>query len=319
MNIRRLGIILEPTSLAFEKNGVLNPGCIEKNGALHMLYRAVDKMDRSSIGYCRLIDNKVVERLPYPVLFPQYDYERQGIEDPRIVYFEGIYYVFYTAYDGTNAIVAYATSFDLVEFKKQGILTPQIPYTQTAYGVGPGTFLWEKDAFIFPKRINGKIAFMHRILPGIQIMYADSFADFNEERWQTYLKECKKFTVLQPTYQFEMPKIGGGCAPIETPHGWLLIYHAVEQSSRGRRYHAAAALLDLNNPFHVLGRLPYPLFSPQEPWEFRAPNDGIVFPSGASAMGNTLTIFYGAADTRIGAVQISIDSLVTELLSTKLA
>ena len=74
--------------------------------------------------------NKVVKRLKEPVLFPEYNYEKKGIEDPRITLLEGTYYLFYTVYDGKNALIAYATSKDLVHFTKQGLISPKISYDE---------------------------------------------------------------------------------------------------------------------------------------------------------------------------------------------
>lgn len=138
-----------------------------------MFYRAVSPGNYSTIGYCQLQDHKVIKRLDHPALFPEYDYEKQGVEDPRIVFLDGIYYLFYTAYDGRNALAAYATSSDLVNFKKQGVISPQISYRdamdlarhnhlpkgyshyerQVQQHHGPDVLLWDKDIFIFPKKL----------------------------------------------------------------------------------------------------------------------------------------------------------------------
>ena len=83
----------------------------------------------SSVGYCKLDGPKtVVERGEEPVLFPEHEYERHGCEDPRVVLCDGTYYLFYVAYDGKNATGACATSKDLKNFKKMGIITAQITY-----------------------------------------------------------------------------------------------------------------------------------------------------------------------------------------------
>src|SRR3989344_5409987 len=128
ITIKNEGIILEKTNLEFENRGVLNPACIQKDGITHMFYRASNQHGVSSLGYCQLINNKVVKRLTKPVLFPEYDYETKGVEDPRITFLDGTYYLFYTAYDGKNALIAYATSQDLITFTKHGLISPKISY-----------------------------------------------------------------------------------------------------------------------------------------------------------------------------------------------
>jgi len=122
LNLRNEGIILEKTGLGFESRGVLNPACIKVGNIIHLFYRAISNSFVSSIGYCQLRNNKVIKRLDKPLLFPEYGYEKKGIEDPRIIFMEDLYYLTYTAYDGKNAMIAYATSQDLINFKKGGLI-----------------------------------------------------------------------------------------------------------------------------------------------------------------------------------------------------
>ena len=327
------GIILEKTNLEFENKGVLNPACIQANGITHMFYRAINKQKISSIGYCQIVNNKVIKRLDRPILSPWYNYEKRGVEDPRIVFLDGLYYLFYTAFDGQNALVAYAVSKDLINFSKKGLVSPKITYDEAEdifrdSGVekkyilfeqiykkrrGHDILLWEKDASLFPKKIRGKFALMHRILPGIQIMYFDDFSELTNEYWRKYLKELSQFVIIDPKYKFEERNVGGGCPPIETPQGWLLIYHAVEKTKRGKVYHAGAALVDLNNPTKVLGRLKEPLFSPEASWEKSGVTNNVVFPTGAVVRDKRLYIYYGAADKLIAARSVDLAELLTEL------
>lgn len=339
INIKDEGIVLEKTDLAFENKAVLNPTCIQIGDITHMYYRAVSSENVSSIGYCRLKDNKVIERFDKPVLFPEFDYEVKGVEDPRVTYLDGIYYLFYTAYDGKDALIAYATSKDLVHFVKEGVISPRISYDKaedifretgiekryTMYErvyrekEGEDVLLFEKDASLFPRKINGKFALLHRVLPGIQIIYFDKFSDLTDENWRDYFKNFGKFIVLDPLYGFESLKIGGGVPPIETEEGWLIIYHSVEDTPEGEVYHAAAALLDRDNPLKVLGRLKEPLFSPKETWEKNGVVNQVVFPTGTVIKEGRLYIYYGAADTRIGAKSLLLRDLLDELINNSQA
>jgi predicted GH43/DUF377 family glycosyl hydrolase len=121
--------------------------------------------------------------------------------------------------------------------------------------------------------------------------------------------------VLDPIYAHESSYVGSGCPPIETEHGWLLIYHGVEETNKGFVYSACAALLDLNDPSKVLARLPYALFSPEYKWELKGVVNNVVFPTGTALFGNTLFIYYGAADTYIACASVSLLELVAELLT----
>jgi len=331
--VKNEGVILEKTNLKFENKAVLNPACIQVKDITHMFYRAINHQDISSIGYCQLKNNKIIKRFKKPILFPEYDYEKKGVEDPRITFLEGTYYLLYTAHDGKNALIAYATSRDLVHFTKQGLISPKISYDEaedifreskvrerylmfeTFYKEkeGKDILLFEKDASLFPKKINHKFALFHRILPGIQIIYFDNFPELTENCWRDYFKNLGDFIVLDPLFWFENRNIGGGCPPIETKDGWLIIYHAVEDTPIGKIYHATAALLDLKNPLKVLGRLKEPLFSPKAPWEKSGVTNNVVFPTGAVVKNKRLYIYYGAADKLIAAKSVDLAELLIEL------
>ncbi len=331
-------IVLESrTSLEFENEGVLNPGCIEKDGIVHMFYRAVKKGNYSTIGYCQIKNNEVIYRSDKPILVPDYRYESHGLEDPRITFLEGKYYMLYTAYDGKNAVVAYAVSNDLKKWDKKGLISPQMTYDEaedifkqsnvgeeyTYYEKkfkqdwGDKVKLWEKDAMLFPKKIKGKYALIHRVLPGIQVCYFDNFDQLNQEFWRNYLKDLKSYLILDPKYEFESDYIGGGAVPIETDKGWLLIFHSVDLNNGVRTYHASVALLDLDNPQKIIGRLSYPLFSPSEKWEIEGTVNNVVFPTGTYVKNDELFIYYGAADLRIGVRTVGVSDLLKELLNEK--
>lgn len=336
-DVKREGILLEKTDREFENQAVCNPGCVRVDNKVKMFYRAVRKGNYSSIGYCELEGPlEVSKRSDEPLIYPEFDYEIHGVEDPRIVLFEGTYYLTYTAFDGKNALVAYATSKDLKKFEKKGVLTPKMPYDKACdlfknsklylkekyfffnsfYKdlLGDDVLLWEKDACIFPKRINGKMAFMHRVLPDIQVAYVNGLGELTEEYWSEYLRKLSDHLLLKSKFWYESRNIGGGPPPIETDKGWLLIYHTVEDTDAGRVYHASAALLDRDNPQKVIGRLKDPLFSPQTDWEREGDVNNVVFPSGAAEFDGRLYIYYGAADKRIAVASVDLDELIDDLM-----
>lgn len=328
------GIILQPTEAEFESKAVFNPACVLVDGIVHMLYRAVGKNDVSTIGWCQLKDNRVIQRGCRPVLAPEFAFEKKGIEDPRITWFNGTYYLFYTAFDGKNALIAYATSKNLINFNKHGLISPKISYDraedifrsqvkeryrmfETFYKEqrGRDVLLFEKDAALFPQKFNGKYALFHRILPGIQIIFFRKFSDLTEHYWRHYLKRLDDFIALDPLFWYESRNVGGGTPPLKTKSGWLIIYHAVEDTPLGKIYHAGAALLDLNNPLKVIGRLKEPLFSPQKPWEKKGVVSNVIFPSGAIIDKDRLYIYYGAADHCVGCKSVDLSSLLSALKS----
>lgn len=339
IKVKKEGILLEPTKLHFENHGVFNPACIEADGKIHLLYRATSKGNYSSIGYCEMSSpTEVAKRNGKPILIPQEKYESHGIEDPRIVKIDGTYFMTYTAYDGSNALGALATSKDMKIFERQGIITPQMTYKEFQLcieccegvndkhlrfvklfyeRVGEETahklLIWDKDVVFFPRKIDGKFAFLHRIYPDIQIAYFNEVKDLTHQYWRDYLFNIKNYTVLESKMLFEASYIGGGCPPIETADGWLMIYHGVEDTKEGYVYHAGAALLDLNDPTKEIGRLMHPLFSPELEWEKNGVVSNVVFPTGTILKDDILYIYYGAADKHIGTVSVSLKELINEI------
>jgi predicted GH43/DUF377 family glycosyl hydrolase len=338
IEVKKEGILLKKTTLGFENEGVLNPAVISEGDCIHLFYRAVSKGNYSSIGYCKLKGPLAVEeRFDTPVVFPQFDYESQGVEDPRITKIDDLFYLTYTAYDGVNALGALAVSKDLVHWDKIGLIVPQMTYDEFHHlaeskGVinekylryndhrhirenpGKKNFLWDKNVIFFPRRINGKLYFLHRVRPDIQIVSVNNLKELTTEFWQNYFLHLDEGIVLSPKYKHEVSYIGGGCPPVETEYGWLLIYHGVHDTIKGYVYSACAALLDLQNPQKEIARLPYALFKPEHEWELKGEVNNVCFPTGSVLLKDTLYIYYGAADEQIACASLSISALLKELL-----
>nr|WP_314835847.1 pesticidal protein Cry7Aa [uncultured Flavobacterium sp.] len=340
ITIEKLGIVLSPTDLEFENNGVFNPGVYQEGNMIHVLYRAVEHGNYSTIGYAKMEGPlKVIERKEKPLIKREFDYEKHGVEDARIVKIDGMYYITYTAYDGVNAMGALITSKDLVHFEKHGIITPHVNYQEyedyvkccnearlnpkyhqyynlfAQIGLVEDEFrlLRDKDVVLFPRKVNGKFVLLHRIWPGIQIVQFENWSDLTEAFWEDYLRNLEKHIVLDPKDIFEVNYIGAGGPPIETEFGWLLIYHGVQETPTGKIYHAKAALLQLDKPEIEIARLPYPLFSPTKKWEIEGEVSNIVFPTGHALFGNDLYIYYGVADKHIAVAKLDINELLLEL------
>lgn len=340
VKIEKLGIILSPTENEFENNGVLNAGIYQDGNVIHVLYRAVQHGNLSTIGYAKLEGPfKVVERQEKPIIIRDFHYENHGVEDARIVKIEDVFYITYTAYDGVNAMGALATSTDLIHFEKQGIITPHVNYQEyenyvnccdgkklnpkyhqyynlfAQIGLVEDEFrlLRDKDVVLFPRKINGEFVMLHRIWPGIQIVQFEDWKELTESFWENYLKNLADNIVLDPKDLFEVNYIGAGGPPIETEFGWLLIYHGVQETITGKIYHAKAALLQLDKPEIELARLPYPLFSPTKDWEIEGEVNNVVFPTGHALFGNDLYIYYGVADKHIAVAKMNLNEVLEEL------
>ncbi len=340
--LKREGIIIEPTNLPFENDGVMNPAVIAEGNEVHLFYRAVRKGNHSTIGYCRMEGPlNVVYRSESPVLSPELDSESQGMEDPRIVKIDGIYYMAYTAYDGDNAVGALATSTDLKHFERKGVITSQLTYQEfvellkedhyphtekyfrtynnraLAMPEGKPLYLTDKDIVFFPRKIDGKFFFMHRIKPDIQWVAVDKLEDLTSDFWMKYYSDFTRYIFFKHHYSHESSYIGAGCPPIELEEGWLMIYHSVCDTPEGYVYSASAALLDKNNPTIELARLPYPLFTPETSYEVKGVVNRVCFPTGAIVWEDRLYIYYGAGDRCIACASVVLQELVDELLAHK--
>jgi predicted GH43/DUF377 family glycosyl hydrolase len=345
VSVTKHGIILDKTKNVFENLGVLNPGIYQEGNTVHMLYRAAREGNFSSVGYCKLEGPlKVIERYNEPVFYPKESYEFQGIEDPRIVKIEDTFYMTYAAFDGVNVFGAFATSKNLIKWERGGVITPKLTFDEFAHLIEPTTekiskehflfynlfmlyrlkdimksevYVWDKNLVFFPKKFNGKFALLHRFQPSIQLVYYKNSSELTTEFWKKYIKHLNKHIVLSPKYLHTNSHIGPGCPPIETKFGWLLIYHSAQYAPKGYMYHASAALLDIENPKKVLGRLRKPLFSPTEPWEKEGYVSNIVFPTGTALFGEELYIYYGTADSRVAVASLNINELLRELKNSK--
>jgi predicted GH43/DUF377 family glycosyl hydrolase len=293
-------VILAPIAEhPWESRAVLNPGTIREGDIIHMLYRAVEGENFSTLGYAKLDRRgKILERRTEPVIKRETPAEKQGCEDARIVKFDDTYYIFYTAYDSRNVRVSAAATKDFITFKKHGVIIPDIN---------------NKDAMMFPELINNKVVLIHRVEPNIQFAYFDSIEHMlsgDKSYWQNYLKRIDKFTVMRPQFDWEYSKIGAGAPPIKTEKGWLMIYHGVDKNLV---YRAGAALLDLENPMKVIARLPYPILEPERKYELKGDVPNVVFPEGTALFDDELLVYYGGADKVIAMARVNINELLDAL------
>ena len=316
--LQRRSVVLRPDlSNPYERGGVLNPAAVLHNGVTYLFYRAVATVppnySRILIATSSLDSNGDIhaQRLNRVALEPQMPYElladgQGGVEDPRITLLDGINHMTYTAYGTVDGIpaprIALATSHDLFAWQRLGLVTFG---TDTAGDPGHEAYdlnrVPNKDAILFPERINGRYCMMHRPMfphssglpQSIWISWSDDLLHWVDHQ-----------VVLAPALHWESLKVGGGTPPLRTPQGWLTYYHGVEGLSDddpNRRYHAGALLLSLDNPTHVLYQSPQPVLSPESEDETTGVVSNVVFPTGIVQQSDgRLDVYYGMADQAIG-------------------
>lgn len=224
---------------------------------------------RSNYEVLYLPEQPLTER----VIFPNAPSESNGIEDARFVRFveeDGVatYVATYTAYDGRVTIPQLLETRDFLRFR---ICTLNGPEVQN------------KGMALFPRRIRGQYVMLSRQdAENLYLMYSDEL-----HFWHA------KAPLLKPTYSWEFLQIGNCGSPIETEAGWLVISHGVGPM---RKYSIGAFLLDLEDPSRVIGRLTYPLLSPDESErEGYVPN--VVYSCGSLVHAGLLILPYAMSDT----------------------
>ncbi len=224
------------------------------------------------------------------VIFPISDFESKGIEDARFVRFvkdngQTIYYATYTAYDGSHIMPKLLQTTDFYDFK-----------TSPLNGEGAKN----KNLALFPRKVNGKYAMLSRIDGwNNYLMYSD-----NINIWDDPVK------IQSPEYTWELVQIGNCGSPIETPHGWLVITHAVGPM---RRYCIGASLLDIDKPEIEIGRLKEPLIMPNpDEREGYVPN--VVYSCGSIVHNGDLIIPYGLSDHSSGFATVNLNLLLDRLV-----
>lgn len=308
LKLERLGAVLTPEDALHAK---FNAGALLSGGEVHLLYRygeikkpsggRAPKYIQNGIAYARMSpEGQILYDSGKYVVEKTHKWEKKGLEDPRIFTLEGKIYITYTAFDGRRARVAFAeANADFTEFKKIGIVPAR---------------KFDKDAFLFPERINGKIAYVHRFEPNIQIDYFDSLEElFDKAYWKKYKPSSNGSVALAAEQDWENGKLGGSVPPIKTELGWLFVYHGVGCDREPFCYRAGLALLDLRDPHKILARLPYPILEPEEDYEVRGDVNNVVFPCGGYIYGEYLYIVYGGADKVTALARCPVGDALSEL------
>jgi predicted GH43/DUF377 family glycosyl hydrolase len=300
----------------WEARGTFNPSPIKKGNITHVLYRALGRPDAlmtpagiSTIGKALSLDGQRFQnRVQF--IIPTEPWEKYGCEDPRATFFEGKYYIFYTALGGMpfnagNIKVACAISKDLETVEEKHLITP----------------FNAKAMALFPERVNGKITVIltaHTDEPPAKIAIAQ--CDRIEELWDLTFWEKWHSELGENTInplRFEHDHVEVGSAPIKTKDGWLLFYSYIQNYFGGgdRVFGIEALLLDLKDPRQIVGRTKGPIMVPQELYEVYGIVPNIVFPSGALLdKNNRVDIYYGGADTICAKASVNLPDLLSAMV-----
>ena len=277
--------ILTAAGWPYPVHSVFNAGAtLLRDGTTLLLCRVEDRRGHSHLCAARSTDGAtgwVIDReptfLPDPVHHPE---ELWGIEDARITFVPELdkYAIAYTGFGKGGPGVCLALTEDFVRFERLGqVMQPD-----------------DKDAALLPRRIDGMFALVHRPV-----------GDTGAHVWISYSPDLRSWgghrMMLQARHGswWDANKVGLSPPLIETERGWLMLYHGVRHTAAGCLYRLGVALFDLEHPERLLLRGDEWIFGPEAPYEVTGDVAYVTFPCGTTIApdGDTLNMYYGAADT----------------------
>lgn len=293
--------ILTAADWPYPAHTVFNAGATRlPDGTTLLLCRVEDRRGHSHLCAARSVngvDGWVVDAEPTlrpdPENFPE---EIWGIEDPRITFIEelGKYAVAYTAFCQEGPGVALALTEDFRQFERYGlVMEPD-----------------DKDAALLPRRIDGQFALLHRPM-----------TDSGSHIWISFSPDLRNWGSRKMVLKarkgawWDANKVGLSPPLIETARGWLMLYHGVRHTASGALYRLGLALLALDDPAHCVLRGDPWIFGPETPYERLGDVGNVTFPCGYTigTDGDTIHLYYGAADTSVALATGSVRELLAWL------
>ena len=293
--------ILTAADWPYPVHTVFNPAAtLLPDGTTLLLCRVEDSRGHSHLCAARSangVDGWQIDPQPTMPADPDnYPEELWGIEDPRITYVPELsqYAIVYTAYTRDGPGVALALTRDFRAFERYGLIMPPE----------------DKDAALLPHRIGGNWALIHRPVSAPRAHMWISYSP-DLRHWGSH----KLILEARRGAWWDANKIGLSPPPIETPQGWLVVYHGVRMTAAGCIYRLGLALFDSDQPERLLKRGDEWVFGPEERYEQRGDVGNVVFPCGYTIAddGDTINFYYGAADSTIALATGSVSAMLAWL------
>ncbi len=277
----------------------------QNNGELDTVDVRVAKRKRDGLvrltftSHLRVVyscDGRSIDSLKDSWFRPATEYEEFGIEDPRITRMGNTFYITYVAVSRHGAATALASTKDFKSFERNGIIfCPE-----------------NKDVVLFPEKIAGQYYAFHR--PNAATPFT------KPEMWLASSPDLIHWGKHEPflggSETWDIGRVGAGTPPILTAKGWLEIYHGNSRRQEDAgigTYSGGVLLLDSQDPRRILGAAGQ-IFVPETDYEREGFVPNVVFPTGIIEQGETVLVYYGAADTCAAVVEFSLRE-ITELLT----
>jgi predicted GH43/DUF377 family glycosyl hydrolase len=236
-------------------------------------------------------------------LEPQDGSDSRGVEDPRVTLLDGIFYMTYTAFGrefhgagepthlGGGILPMIARSTNLITWERLG---PMVRGEDN------------KDHVLFPRKVHGRYAALHRRWPNVWIAYSDDLLHWPEQDMaQIYGPRSEDADA------WDSVSVGSNGVPIETDAGWLLINHGYNED---HVYKFGVCLVDLEDPTRVIVRPKRAIFWPEELWEIRGDVPHVVFSCANVVVDGQLYVYYGGGDHVIGLATCALQDLLGTVL-----
>ena len=302
----------------------------ENDGEVKMLYRAAGNdaehivrfglaVSRNGYDFERVSDK--------PVFSPSKNgFDAGCVEDPRMIKIGDYYYITYATrifppgqywLEG-GPYVPPTCPQDFPSLVRENSTVTGLAITKDfKTWIRPGRMtdpkIDDRDVILFPERINGKYALIHRPMSWI----GEEYGTEHPAMWISFSDDMLVWQdsklLAKGTEDWEL-KIGGNTPPLRTEHGWLTTYHGVGQDGY---YRLGAMLLDTEEPWKVTHRTKEWILEPKEDYETHGcyEGGGVVFPCGKVIIDDTLFVYYGAADKYVGLATCKTTELFDYLLS----
>ncbi len=294
--------MLAPSRWPYPINAVMNAGATMVDGQTVLLCRVEDRRGISHLTVARSRDgysNWIVDDHPLIAPSPDHPEERWGVEDPRITRIDEIdgWAISYTAFAPGGPGISLATTHDFQTVKRYGLV--RVPE--------------DKNGVVLPRRVDGQWILFHRpttVIGARSDVWLTRSADLT--RWSS----PESVLATREGGWWDSARVGMGPPPLETPEGWLVVYHGVRETVAGALYRAGLALLDLEQPQRVLHRSEDWVLGAETDYERVGDVPGVVFPCGLIHEPGTddLRLYYGAADTCIAMATGSLSRVMTYLM-----
>ncbi len=325
---------LTDSVMGWEERNVLNPTAVVRNDTVFLLYRAQDSMGTSRIGMAISTDGLNFQRQAEPVFYPQDDHMKiyewnyrkggeqtnsetcyfcyfDGVEDPRIVQSDtGDYFMTYTAYDGKTARLAIASSPDLRNWTKHGLVLADSIYKDTWSKAGAIVVRQSEEGMVATK-IDGKY-WMYFGDTSLFMAYSTDLIN-----WSVAVDQEKgtPIKVMHPrSGKFDSRLVEPGPYALLRDQGILLIYNGSNAANYNDpqlpkfTYAAGQALFNKDAPYQLIDRSENYFIHPDKDYERVGEVNEVCFVEGLVAFQDQWLLYYGTADSKIAVASAALEN-----------